>query len=80
MQEAQPRSWACFIVVPGDTDRATLAMSDQGEMLDVPMAVHVHGHELLSGMFPVLAACVDMRGSSLTMCLASSYVRVLDES
>lgn len=69
---------ACFIDVPGDTDTATLVVSDQGGMLGAPMAVH--GHEPLSGMSPVLAACTDMRGSSLTVCLASSYMQVLDVS
>lgn len=64
---------ACFIGVLGDTDTATLAVSDQGWMLDAPMAVHVHDHEPLSSLFPVLAACADVRGSSLTVVSQQLY-------
>lgn len=68
---------ACFIDVLGDTDTATLAVSDPGGMLGAPWMSMAMS---LSGMSPVLAACTDMRGSSLTVWLASSYMQVLGES
>lgn len=51
-----------------------MAESDEGGMLGTLMAVHDHGHEPLSSMFPVPAL---WRGSSVTVWLVRSYVGCL---
>lgn len=69
---------ACFIGVLGHT-YSHMAVSDEGGMLGTLMAVHVHGHEPLSSMFPVPAIWTGRRGSSVTV-VSQKLCGVLDVS